>query len=872
MRWKGWMRLMVGVGVAIALGAGSMGSSWAAAPGINIGAYKDRVDDVIKVVGNGGWVVFMATPGDCNVIESAGNKSINVIVRGHYPGQSFEGANAQKWAKSWAYTLANMKTANVIYFMPLNEPNQENSSDYQSPQAVVNYIQALEAELNNLGIRGSKVKLLSPMFNATHPNIANYINQVKRLDPNFFNRFDGIAMNLYDFENQPGKVFEAPTKEIPMKNAKDFGFIVDNLYGASGKPVYGVEAGVVRIGEGVVYRDEYLMPFVQRAQNELGSVMFAVFSYDPEHEENWDIFNSGTRNVFRPINGGPQPVTEISEQTANDINILIQKGELVRCNNSCGLAVSEEFCTTYGPPAGGVLKSGQISAGGILQGFSQVIKIKQNYKLPDNSNAKIKVTRNVALVGFDGIQLPFVKNLATYLGGDLIFNSGIRQPSVLTRLLTAEEQDRLRYQYQQNCLKGVFCNGKNNLTNPRCGKDETINECVIITRATGERIAIEEIPTKPLPDNYQDPIAYQNALKDWQKDPKYLFWYDIPAFDNPQVVSDGAINVQACPAGEKSQSDTGIKVPWLSALSQVSKMLSNILANNQALPNRQSQSKGVRVASSNKADGLQVGWKTNQENLLALDVRGGYEDPVFKGCNQAPIKSNVKVYKNPVMEASGVKVKSWGLGYIQGPTVELKCEKWRPRREPGDPQVYYDCIDKKGRVSYSVDDPLWVTVTLPYLDQVINDLAGKERGAFNFLLSSYDPKETETILDQHAEGTINYKAAVFEERAFLKQEFEKQVPGISEAELIKKLPPDKLGDKTLIGEIDGEILGEVKPETQIVKEKTAGGDEEKGRFEVRGLSLFIPKWGGLMDLIDRLQQCVLYNNIGYQRCNFKILD
>ena len=127
---------MVGLVIGLVFPSLAAGLALAADPGVNIGARHEQLDQAVSLVGSGGWVVTMATPGDCSFIEQASNKGVNLIIRGHYPGQNYQGEAGKNWAISWAYTLANAKLGSKIYFMPLNEPNQEGTGDYQTPGTV----------------------------------------------------------------------------------------------------------------------------------------------------------------------------------------------------------------------------------------------------------------------------------------------------------------------------------------------------------------------------------------------------------------------------------------------------------------------------------------------------------------------------------------------------------------------------------------------------------------------------------------------------------------------------------------------------------------------------------------------------------------
>ncbi len=553
----------------------------AAQPGINIGSHHSEFDQAANLVGPGGWVVVMATPGDCPWLsQMIRSHNVNVIIRGHYPDQNFAGQSGTNWAISWAYTLASMDTGGKkVFFMPLNEPNQTGSGDYQPPAVVINYTNKLINQFNKLGIRGSKVELLSPMFNSNRPDVAGYINALLSQEPNFFQKFDSISMNLYDVENYPGDVFHKQD-QVPVTDASKFRSLL-RLYRAENKPVYGVEAGVVHPNEGVVYRDEYLKPFVEKAERSLGSVMFAVFSYDPEHQEPWNIFNSQTAEAYRnfPHNGqvafgAPSPKSALAllnQAKAEGLN-------LTRCHpDGCGLATSADFCSVYG---GGINQAAgdfyqprvEPVEGDVASAISDPVRLiqKEEIKYPDSGPRN--VARGLFLEEFGGITIPYARSIAQYLAGDLIYNGRQTNPSVLTRLLTINEKDAYRKKYWTNCKNGVYCNGYNSDLK-RCPNQA--NECALLT--TEGRIEISAIPPKPLAKDFSSYAVYLQALNKWKTNPLSKYWKDIPLFANPITFVGGALSVDACPPFSDQGSTVHTKFPWLKALRDVSQTLNNLL-------------------------------------------------------------------------------------------------------------------------------------------------------------------------------------------------------------------------------------------------------------------------------------------------------
>lgn len=267
--------------------------------GVNIGDHWDELQEAAGMVGPGGWIVVMACPSDGDILNESINKypNINFVIRGHYPSMN---PNPDQ-ARAWAATLGSLSTSKKLYFMPWNEPNQKGFADYGTPPEVVEYIDTLTEAI--APIRGSKVFLLSPMLNQTYaanchdPNSnSQFLNYVSQLGGGaFFDQFDGIAMNLYDFEpnSQPLQCTN------PNANAGRFNEVLAQM-GVSDKPVFAVESGVAR--HGVEYKDALLENFYRQAfptwHAHGNFVMSAIFSYDPEHEENWDIFSSNTGKFF----------------------------------------------------------------------------------------------------------------------------------------------------------------------------------------------------------------------------------------------------------------------------------------------------------------------------------------------------------------------------------------------------------------------------------------------------------------------------------------------------------------------------------------------------------------------------------------------
>lgn len=311
--------------------------------GINIGTKYSDADKAISTVGSGGWLVVIAGgTGDCanlqGIIDKANSAGVNVIIRGHLNNQL-----SPNDAKAWAATLGQLNTGSKVYFMPWNEPNQEGSDDYGDPAAVVSYCNALRQALNDSGAVG-KVFLLSPMLNQSYigggGDFDTYVGRLKKADNNFFSRFDGIAMNLYDFgEERCGSALCDTNAHYNPAKYRD----ILSIMGASGKPAFGVESGTG--GDNFYWRkspvsDSPLYRFVQKFLP-LAPEMFAIPSYDlgGEVSHTWSLFDPpDTANL---LSSGPKGGTSPAgfNKTAFDswLASLTQSGELIPCG-SCGYA------------------------------------------------------------------------------------------------------------------------------------------------------------------------------------------------------------------------------------------------------------------------------------------------------------------------------------------------------------------------------------------------------------------------------------------------------------------------------------------------------------------------------------------------------
>ena len=209
--------------------------------GINIGDHFSEFSSAAKIVGPGGWVVIMACPGDADKIAQIAqqNPNINIIIRGHYPGQTPD-AESNKLAKLWAASLASINFPKKVYFMPWNEPNHsdENGGPTAGDRAY-NYTLAVKSEFQRYGILNTKVILLSAMVDKLNPS---FIDGSFFTNPGgksgFYSITSGSSINEYDqFSAGPC------SSGIPEQNNCQY-----NRIGIP-SPYYSEEAGVAGDGQ-----------------------------------------------------------------------------------------------------------------------------------------------------------------------------------------------------------------------------------------------------------------------------------------------------------------------------------------------------------------------------------------------------------------------------------------------------------------------------------------------------------------------------------------------------------------------------------------------------------------------------------------------
>lgn len=413
--------------------------------GINIGANHDQFDQAAEVVGNGGWIVMMACPGDADKIAEAivRNPNINLIIRGHF----WPNKPDSNLAKAWAATLASLPTPNKIYFVPWNEPNE--ATDYAEPSQLVNYISVLVEAFNPIR---SKVVLLSPMFNQSNGNFTSYVSQVKGLDPNFFQHFDGIAMNLYDFgyDDNCGGVLCSPSK---YRNPALFAQIIAEDYGVPGKPAFGIESGTA--GNNFYFQTEPtanspLYRFTEKFLNEVPVKMFAIPSYNlGDQSDIWSLFSTDavTGLLSRSSKGGATPAGSASHPSGVKLCPGKKYVYYIQDESECGECGGESSLTYCKP----------IKASNFGEEYSPSpipVTEKIRYYSSDNSCVQKDFTGSTEV---SSLQIPFARQLNQYFLGTLSESAKapieqqsqkfLQSQGVFQKLAPAELQNQLKLKF-----------------------------------------------------------------------------------------------------------------------------------------------------------------------------------------------------------------------------------------------------------------------------------------------------------------------------------------------------------------------------------------------------------------------------------------
>jgi len=312
--------------------------------GVNIGPNYSQVDQVVSMTKQGGWVVALGTPGNCDGFEGLFGKGVNVVIRAYNGGRTF----TNEEALGWVATLGNLDTkGQVVYFMPWNEPNHDNEGGGSTAgNYVYQYSDTLRKALDKAGLLNTKVILLSPMVDKLNPSFTSPDNPEGSFFNNpggksgFYGLFQGSSINEYDQFNP-----RACTADAPGNNCR-----YDELGISS--PFYALEAGVVAGGcSPPCYKDNELRQMLDASWGKWSGdgnfKMFAIFSYDP-HRSGWDIFSASETTSFyqNTCTAGNINYDSYGADDAKKFDdwFSAHQDKLVQCDETCGYAPSLSYC------------------------------------------------------------------------------------------------------------------------------------------------------------------------------------------------------------------------------------------------------------------------------------------------------------------------------------------------------------------------------------------------------------------------------------------------------------------------------------------------------------------------------------------------
>jgi hypothetical protein len=300
--------------------------------GVNVGPNYGQAGQTKSLVGQGGWIVSLGTPGDCAGLESLFGQGLNVVIRAYNGGRPFD----QNHALAWVATLGNLNSrGQKIYFMPWNEPNHNEECGGRSCSVgeVSSYISFLKNELEKAGLLGNKVELLSPMIDKLHPRFEEFRSLYSLTGASSINEYDQFS---------PGPC----SAHDPRQNNCQYDQI------GIPAPYYAVEAGVTGTCSGYpCYKDNEIAQMLNTSwpkwQNDGNFKMLAIFSYDPHRPGDWDIFSSSQTKNFYQNNCSPGGVVGASFNQ-NVFNNWLNTQNLIQCADGCGWATSQEYCYSAG--------------------------------------------------------------------------------------------------------------------------------------------------------------------------------------------------------------------------------------------------------------------------------------------------------------------------------------------------------------------------------------------------------------------------------------------------------------------------------------------------------------------------------------------
>lgn len=586
--------------------------------GVNVGPNYGDVDKVAGMTGQGGWVVALGTPGNCDGFEGLFGKGLNVVIRAYNGGRTF----TQEEALGWVATLGNLDTkGQVVYFMPWNEPNHDNEGGGSTAgNYVYQYTQTLKNALSEAGLLNTKVILLSPMVDKLNPSFVNgsFFNNPGGKG-GFYGLFQGSSINEYD------QFISGPcTADAPQNNCR-----YDELGISS--PFYALEAGVVADGcSPPCYKDSQLRQMLdhswQKWSGDANFKMFAIFSYDP-HRSGWDIFSASETKGFYQ-NACSAGSVNFGSADTNKFNswFTAHQDELVQCGESCGYAPSLSYCagTAFTQPEEGTgvpaARSGTDSRPFACESCNTTNKLigscATSFTINDQISYKKKEGNYCNLqdsgwwvekdwggtIGIDpsSTTIPFVgkkgaeseqKYLADYFEGTdkyyYFFQDSIQKMNhagVWRKLAPKQTQDKL----------------KREMVGRSCG-EEGIHDYQVISES-GDTALLTEIA------NHQPPLEtaanYDEEYKNWSNSDggKWArLWTAVPMFsheDTPGQITayiGTKIKDQYTPASQVE------KVPHVARLYEATKAVDEILKPKKEEAAQSNGNSSVLLASAEKA-------------------------------------------------------------------------------------------------------------------------------------------------------------------------------------------------------------------------------------------------------------------------------
>jgi len=318
--------------------------------GANIaGRYAD-FEQALSFAGVNGWLVVTSEPTEklAGFIQSAQEKKVHVIVRGHYPNIALTTEYAQKWVNFFA----THNFPNRVYFISVNEPNnkQENTGSMTS---VKSYTQYLLDQITALGLRKTSVYMLAPALDIYQLADTNNEAYLQLGGSTFFSQFDGVPLHLY-VEMTPQGIVDTSVHQYKQGNWKK---ILADLK-LETMPVYIDETGVrcyscptpdtggkdkVKYPYGDAYQNMYanFFTFVKNNQDWGNDQVrtFNVLSYDPKEFSRASWLNEAgiqsvnvigraignTQDVAYATQHGTDTVFNVSTENDNAVGVKEEK-------------------------------------------------------------------------------------------------------------------------------------------------------------------------------------------------------------------------------------------------------------------------------------------------------------------------------------------------------------------------------------------------------------------------------------------------------------------------------------------------------------------------------------------------------------------